>query len=284
MNRADLDRWQRQLAARLAIGAARTPLTSPSGAVWLSRWAWVCLIVAVTLFLCGGYEAGFTRINGATAAAPDWVWAGLTVLGDERVVLALALIIALRYPRLFWALILAALIAIAYGRGFKVLFDTTRPPGVLPAETFNLIGPGHRRHSFPSGHSVAAGVFFGILIYYAHHPLSRALYLTLAVLAGISRVAVGVHWPLDVAAGLLGGALAALIGAHWAARWPGPATHPRLHLALVGVAVIAAIQLLFDDGGYESAGLALILLGLLALATAIIQYLIRPWLENRDET
>jgi membrane-associated phospholipid phosphatase len=273
--------WTQDLRGRLETGAARTPLTSPSGAAWLAGWARLCLIVGLTLYLAVGYDAGFIRINAAAAAYPDSIWQCLTVLGDERVAFALALLFALRYPRVFWALVLAALIATAYSRGFKALFDATRPPGALAADAFNLIGPSHTRASFPSGHSVTAAVFFGVLIYYTRWTALRVLFLALAVLAGLSRVAVGVHWPVDVAAGLFGGALAAWIGAVLAARYPGPATDLRVHLAVVSVAVILAVTLLFDDAGYSAAATPLAILGILALGVTGVQYLLRPWLEYR---
>jgi membrane-associated phospholipid phosphatase len=273
--------WKQILRERLETGAARTRLLSPSGATWLIRWAGICLIVGLTLYLAVGYHAGFIRINAAAAAYPGWLWQCLTVLGDERVPFALALIFALRYPRVFWALVLAALLAAAYSRGFKALFDATRPPGVLAADAFNLIGPSHTRASFPSGHSVTAAVFFGVLIYFTRWTGLRALLLALAVLAGLSRVAVGVHWPVDVAAGLFGGALAAWLGALLAARWPGPATNLPVHLAVVTLAAILAVTLLFDDAGYHAAATPLAVVGVLALGIAGTQYLLRPWLGYR---
>ncbi|MCG6898301.1 MAG: phosphatase PAP2 family protein [Thiocapsa sp.] len=268
--------WRQDLGDRLEAGASRTELYSPSGALWLTRWAWVCLIVALTLCLAGGYHAGFIQVNSAAAAYPDWVWEWLTVLGDERVSFALALLFALRYPRVFWALILSAVVAIAYSRGLKTLLDATRPPGVLAAEAFNLIGPGHRRASFPSGHSVTAAVFFGVLIYHTPRSGLRALFLLLAVLVGLSRVAVGVHWPVDVAAGLLGGAIAAWIGARLAAHWAGPATELSVHLAFVTLGSILAIALVYNDGGYHSAARPLAILGAAALVVVLTQYLLLP--------
>lgn len=266
---------------RLVIGAARTPLDSSSGALWLWRWALVCLIVATSLYLACGYHAGFVRLNAWAAGYPDWIWQCLTVLGDERVPFALSLFFSLRYPRVFWTLVLSALIAILYSRGFKELFDSMRPPGVLAADAFHLIGPGHRHASFPSGHSVTAGVFFGVLIYSARRLGWRLLFLLLAILVGFSRVAVGVHWPVDVAAGLLGGALAAWLGARLAARWPGPATDVSVHLAIVTLAAVLAIGLLYDDGGYPGAALLLQALGAGALLSALLQYLVVPLLRWR---
>jgi membrane-associated phospholipid phosphatase len=274
--------WRRDLGERLTIGVARTPLSSQSGALWLSRWGWISLIVALTLYAAGGYEAGFIRINAATSAYPDWVWEWLTVLGDVRVVAASALIFGLRYPRVLWALIIAALIGIAYSRGLKELIEAGRPPQVLAADTFNLIGPAHRQASFPSGHTVTASLFFGILIYYTPWMGLRALFLALAVLAGLSRVAVGVHWPVDVAAGMLGGVTATWIGATLAARWPGPATLTSVHLAFVALASVLAITLLYDAAGYDLAAMPLAILGSAALGVVAFQYLWRPvWRYRR---
>ena len=272
---------RRDLGMALAAGALRTPLEPPGGGLWLARATLGCLIVGTTLFLFCGYHAGFERLNAAAAAYPDWVWEWLTALGDERVPLALSLFFARRRPRVFWTLVLAALLAIAYSRGLKHLFDTLRPPAVLAADAFHLIGPGPRRTSFPSGHSTSAGVFFGVLVYYARWWETRALLLLIALLVGLSRVAVGVHWPVDVAFGLGGGLAAAWAGARLAARWPGPATSPGLHLALAGLAAWSASLLIFSDRGYTLARPLFTSLGAAALAYALLVYVVLPLHAHR---
>ncbi|OOG64696.1 phosphatidic acid phosphatase [Sinorhizobium sp. A49] len=55
--------------------------------------------------------------------------------------------------------------------------------------------------SFPSGHSTAAGAFFGVFAILL--PKLRSFFFALALVIGISRVIVGAHYPSDVAAGLL---------------------------------------------------------------------------------
>jgi membrane-associated phospholipid phosphatase len=272
---------RQDLGKALAAGAVRTPLDPPGGGLWLARATLGCLIVGTTLFLFCGYHAGFERINAAATAYPDWVWECLTVLGDERVPLALSLFFARRHPRLFWTLVLAAVLAIAYSRGLKHLFDTLRPTAVLPADAFHLIGPGPRRSSFPSGHSTSAGVFFGVLIYYARWWGTRSLLFPIALLVGLSRVAVGVHWPVDVAFGLAGGLASAWAGARLAARWPGPATNPALHLALAGLAALFASLLILSDGGYALARPLLTVLGTSALAYAVAVYGVLPLRKHR---
>lgn len=268
--------WRDLWRARLKEGLERTPLQSRGGDRWLLRWALVCLIVGLGLYLVCGYHAGFTRLNALASTAPSWLWSCLTALGDERVSFALTLFFALRYPRVFWTLILAALIAVVYSQGGKELFGAMRPPSVLPADAFHLIGPALKHHSFPSGHSTAAAVFFGVLVYHARWIELRVLWLVLAVLVGLSRIAVGAHWPVDVAFGLTGGALAAWAGGWLSARWTGPASKVAVHITFVIIAIAFAFDLLIDDHGYHEAAWMMRLIGLSAIVSAAWQYVIRP--------
>jgi membrane-associated phospholipid phosphatase len=260
----------------LARGAARDPAAAAAGEAWLTHAALAALVLGTGLWLLVGYHAGFERLNGAATLWPGPLWQGLTVLGDERVAFALSLLFARRHPRVFWTLICAALLAVLYSRGLKPLFDAARPPAVLAADSFQLIGPGHRGKSFPSGHSVTAGVVFGVLLVYANKLRWRLLFLSLAVLAGISRTAVGVHWPVDVAFGLAGGWLAAWLGVRLAARSPWGVFDGSVHLAFVTLGAIVSIGLWFDDGGYAAAGPALRLLCVAALGTTLIGYVLLP--------
>ena len=70
--------------------------------------------------------------------------------------------------------------------------------------------------SFPSGHSMAAGAFFGAFAMLI--PRFRLGFFALALVIGISRVVVGAHYPSDVAAGLLLGIWTAMAFAFIFAR------------------------------------------------------------------
>ncbi|MGE4276056.1 MAG: phosphatase PAP2 family protein [Lawsonibacter sp.] len=67
-------------------------------------------------------------------------------------------------------------------------------------------------YSFPSGHTCAA--FAAAMIFWRALPESwvvvKALAITMAVLMGLSRVYVGVHYPSDVLAGAMVGCVCAL--------------------------------------------------------------------------
>ncbi|QIK39193.1 phosphatase PAP2 family protein [Caldichromatium japonicum] len=247
-----------------------------SGERWLLNWAGVCLILGLGVAFICGYHAGFLRLNTLATAHPDWVWSCLTLLGDERMALALAVLFCWHRPRLLWALILAGLLATGTSRGLKELIDAARPPAILPVDAFHLIGPALTHASFPSGHSITAAVLGGVFIAHTRWIEIRLLLLVLAVLVGLSRVAVGVHWPLDVLSGLMVGALAAWVGGRLAGRWPSPAGWLGIHLAVASLAVLAAVSLLIDGGGYPAAAWFGRLIAIIILASVALRYLRIP--------
>ena len=272
------------LSEALRRGSERLPARSAAGEAWLWRWFWVSVIAALSLFLAGGYHAGFERLNAVAATPPSWIWAWLTVIGDERMPFALILLLSLRWPRIFWAMLLSALFAVAFTHLGKQLFDALRPAAVLDAGAFNLIGPELRRTSFPSGHSATAALFFATCVYYARNWRWRTLLTLIAVAAGLSRVAVGVHWPLDVAVGLTCGVLAALIGTRLAARWPGGMLDLSTHLAFIFLCAVMTSTLLYWDGGYREAAPFLQFIAAVSLSVMAVEYLFLPLWRWRRST
>lgn len=271
--------WAAALRRRLATGLRRDRELLPpgQGCSWLLIGALVASLLGLGLLVLGGYQAAFLPLNRWAGAFPDGLWEGLTVLGDARLAIALALFFSLRHPRLFWALILAALAATALTHGLKPWVAAWRPPAVLPAEAFHLIGPALRTSSFPSGHTITVAVLTGVGGCFLPWRSVRLLLLGLAVTIGLSRVAVGVHWPVDVAAGLAGGWVAAWLGLRLAARWEGLAGRVEVHLTCVVLAAGAAVLLLIDDGGYARSRPLQLGVGLSALGWGLREYLRLAW-------
>ncbi len=151
---------------------------------------------------------------------PAWLLAtarDLTALGGYTVV-SLALVAALGFV-LLGRRPATAMVMLAAGAGgmllnlaMKHLFARPRP-SVVPW----LAATGHE--SFPSGHAMlSAAVYLSLATLLARVMRRRRLRLyvvavavILVILIGSSRVALGVHYPTDVAAGWLAGGLWALL-------------------------------------------------------------------------
>lgn len=212
-------------------------------------WLALCFAGSAALLVgINGWWGGFHSAQAISGVLPHWLWESLTTLGDERILLALMLPFCQRYPRVFWAIVMASLIGALACRGIKFWAEMPRPAAILGVDEMTLIGARLTRHSFPSGHTVSAfcfaAVWLGLLGWQRCWPI-----LLLAVVAGFSRIAVGAHWPVDV---LFGAAIAFL--AAWAGlalsnvfRW---GLRSSAHWALVGLAALAVATLPFDGQGY----------------------------------
>ena len=104
----------------------------------------------------------FLWLNQACSALPDWLWASLTITGHTSMVFALFawLLLPRWYGRggsvVITALLVCAVLGGLLATVLKESFQLPRPPAVLPAEAFHLIGHKLELVSFPSGHTLTA--------------------------------------------------------------------------------------------------------------------------------
>lgn len=92
----------------------------------------------------------------------------------------------------------------------KLIFKRERPLDMLVQE---------KGYSYPSGHSFVALAFYGFLIYLIYKSkwnkkikiIISTFLIVLILLIGISRIYLGVHYPSDVTAGFIGGAIYLII-------------------------------------------------------------------------
>ncbi len=236
---------------------------------WPSRlWAFgppaVALALALAVFALGANEPLFRWVNGLSRFTGDAAWAWATLFGDALVAFVLVLPLVRRYPEAVWALMPANLLVTFGVHLLKRLVDSPRPLRVLLPASFHVIGPALKAHSFPSGHTATAFVFAGVFVLTLRNTPVRLLLLGAAALVGVSRIVVGVHWPLDVLAGAALGWLSA-VGGLWIARCTPRASSRQAQLLWGALLAVAALVLLV---GYRTEyAQALILQRAVALAS-----------------
>lgn len=203
----------------------RSPVPGRPSFVHASPWLSmgvpaVALLLLLRVELAGLDESLFHFFNGLPDLTGPRLWANLTILGDGLVCAVLFLPWIRSHPERVWGGILGALTMFLILRLFKGTWSLPRPLAVLPPETLHVIGPGHRRGSFPSGHTATAFLFVGIWALSVRSRIGSLAILLPGILVGISRMAVGVHWPSDVLAGAALGWTTAWLGLRWAASTP----------------------------------------------------------------
>ena len=172
----------------------------------------------------------FLWLNAALSGSEaTWFFGVVTWLGNGFVLAALILL-----PMAIWdrarlrqhvvPLVVAVAVTGVLVNLAKLLFARPRP--ALWAAGLDL--PIHAPFgvpsdkSFPSGHaqtSFGAAVYLSLL-----YPKGAPIFLTLAALVGLSRIALGVHFPSDVVVGALVGAAGSWAAFRWAKRRPKPQT------------------------------------------------------------
>lgn len=243
------------------------PLSSLSWRLWAIPM--VALAVLLAIIQSGQNIPLFLDLNSWAARGPAAPWEWLTALGDALTALCILLMFAKRRPDIVLSGMVAALLATVAIHVVKHALDLPRPLVVLGDEV-HVIGGTVTKHAFPSGHTATAFTLIGILAAYVR---TRALLLGLLVLAtlvGLSRIAVGAHWPQDVAGGAAIGWLSGLAGVYLVRLW-GWQARPRTHAAIrLLLLLCAANLLLLHDSSYPQADILEKIVALAALVWVLV--------------
>ncbi|MBN2716386.1 MAG: phosphatase PAP2 family protein [Deltaproteobacteria bacterium] len=162
----------------------------------------------------------FLYLNQLLAGSiADLFFTGVTFLGNGLVLLLLVTpLMVLGSRDKFRAHFVALVLSVALGgllvHGIKFATESERPPRYFASRGINIhIGTDiPATPSFPSGHAQTA---FAVAVYLCllYRKWTWTVPLLLAATAvGLSRIALGVHFPLDVLAGALTGAGCAALG------------------------------------------------------------------------
>jgi len=182
--------------------------------VWISAVAFsLALFVGTTLWVTSGRTLGWEQevLSWAQRAGEGPVralFAAVTELGSAWVLVPLAVGLGMWAHRrgwraATWVLWGGSLLAEAVNVLLKWLVGRERPQGF--AENLPLT------HAFPSGHAMVGTVVWALaafLLVRTEPRWARPLAILVPILClsiGLSRVFVGVHWPLDVVGGFAAG-------------------------------------------------------------------------------
>ena len=198
-------RWFREsTVVRVVLGFALA-------AAVLATFGW--LVTGPYKGVVGGFDSNI-RYAMRQIQSPMWtsLLLTLTKLGSTLYLIIVGCFAGLAFLVLRWFRPFVLFVIVMAGQaalhhGFKWLFARPRPPALInyPAENF----------SFPSGHAIGALCLYGSIAWLiATRVENSALKFGIAVftailiiLIGMSRVYIGIHYPTDVLAGLIGAAI-----------------------------------------------------------------------------
>ncbi|MGD0057077.1 MAG: phosphatase PAP2 family protein [Methanomassiliicoccales archaeon] len=171
------------------------------------------IIVFSLLLMCkntvSADESLFLKINSSWNPSFDPFFRALTELGSFAFWFVIIFILWIFGKRtLATYLLVAILINMAIGGSVKYIVDRPRPFEVFP-NAFALYNPADP--SFPSGHT--EGTFTAAIVLGLWNKKLLAPMSLLAVFVGLSRLYIGVHFPLDVISGAVFGVLIGMFAA-----------------------------------------------------------------------
>jgi membrane-associated phospholipid phosphatase len=160
----------------------------------------------------------FLKLNSILSVYPNFAH-NISYLGDALVLFPFVFIFLFIKPKLWEAIIISSLFTLITSAVLKLIFAVPRPTAMINMETFTIMGRPNILHtSLPSGHAMTAFMVISILLY-AFMPKKMSsriiwttLLITIGLIIGFSRVAVGAHYPLDVVVGCILGYIMAIFG------------------------------------------------------------------------
>lgn len=152
------------------------------------------------------------NISGKRAHWLDVIMLSLTQMGNFIFCVIIALIFFIKGNRLLAYELTLGILTLGLVVGImKILIHRTRPFNKL--KDIRIVGSRASGQSFPSGHTSQAFFMVAIILHYFN--VNAILWLVLygvALLVGITRIYVGMHYPRDVLGGAILGTAWGIIG------------------------------------------------------------------------
>lgn len=171
-------------------------------------------------------------VQGYVAIQKDWFYDlnhyfgkyeatafNLTQLGDASIFLSFLILLVIYAPKFWESLLSALLVSAVLCKFLKELFSIPRPAEILNKDSFIIVGRTlDGFSSLPSGHTVTVFTILTVILF-AFMPkkiIYKGIWIFLLLgfgyFIGLSRVAVGAHFPFDVFIGSVIGYCSGLLG------------------------------------------------------------------------
>ncbi|MGM0444231.1 MAG: phosphatase PAP2 family protein [Fibrobacterota bacterium] len=236
-------------------------------------WYGFSLLLFTAVAVTGANEELFLLINHRLAFAGEQFWVDVTNLGDGFICSFFLFIFIRKRPRLVGHFLLAGIICGIQVALIKELMGVSRPPAVLNPQEFHIFGPALVSRSFPSGHTATITTICAIAVAGIAKAWIKTVFICLALLVGISRIAVGVHWPLDVLAGFMVATLTVTLTKPYVSRVKLLYRRETVHFYGLFAAAIALLVLSSYTSRYADARLSQSILTGLLFAVTLFQYI-----------
>ncbi len=142
------------------------------------------------------------EINKFNSSFFDVFFKYSTFLGDGALFAVLAIVFLFIKRKMFYVFVVSGVLTLLITHLFKkILFKgILRPAAALGEESLHLVDGVKMAmlNSFPSGHATTAFAIFTILCLYFAKCKSQFLWVSLAIIAGLSRVYLSQHFLIDI--------------------------------------------------------------------------------------
>lgn len=159
-------------------------------------------------------QALFYKLNQSLRFLPDAIWMNISNLGTTMAGAALLSVLTRKHPVLLLHLLLTGLACTLLIYFLKGSLGVIRPHLLLDTGSFHFITTQITSGARPSGHATTAFFLLGTAMTLKTALWLRSSLLLLALIIALSRIAIGVHWPLDLIWGAAIGSSAGFTGAY----------------------------------------------------------------------
>jgi undecaprenyl-diphosphatase len=214
-------------------------------------------------------------LQGLRSPLLDGIMLGVSSLGSRYAYMAiLPFIYWLVDRRRGWVLAMVFLLWMQVNAVTKQATEVARPFQVDDRVT--LIGPEPYTYAFPSGHAQGSMMIYGGLMAMYPSAISAVGYGSVIFLIGLTRLYLGVHWPLDVCVGWVFGVLGlVLMCVLFNLRLTNPEVFRDWRIRLSWVTAGVGMTLLWPSKDTALAGATL-------AAVAMLEYCERKWIGFED--